>query len=239
MYKGILWSAVCAALAVPLALDATRAATPQGEFAIEGAGLATCSAFVEARKSRSEFREQVSKGTPDSDTASAVDSYARFIGWIEGYLTATNRYVSDTFDIAPWQSAEMYGVIINDHCSKNPDERLYSVVMKMVTSLTDGRMKAPSEQVNLSIKGRGFTVYTEVIRRMQDALKKQNLYRGEVNGTWNEDTELAVAGYQAVVGLQDTGLPDPLTLWMLFSPKTTQADVAAAAAAAKAGKSAK
>ena len=239
MYKAILFSAVCAVLAVPLALQATRAATPQGQFAVEGAGLATCSAFVAARKSRGEFRSQVGAGAPDMETASGVDTYARFIGWVEGYLTATNRYAADTFDVAPWQTAELYGVIINDHCEKNPDERLYTVVMKMVTTLSDTRMKTPSEQVSLSVKGRGFTLYTEVVRRIKDALKQQGLYRGQVNETWDQDTQLAVAGYQAVVGLQDTGLPDPLTLWLLFSPQKTQLDAAKAAAEAKAAKAAK
>lgn len=230
MYRAILLSAVCALLAVPVALDATRAATGTGEFAVEGAGLATCSAFTAARQARSAMKQDKS----DADTVTGVDSYARFIGWVEGYLTATNRYMPDTFDVAPWQTPELYGVIIGEHCEKNPDERLYSVVMKIVTTLSDDRMKAPSEQVGLSIKGRGFTVYTEVIRRTQDALKKQNLYRGEVNGIWDASTQKSVASYQAVVGLQDTGLPDPLTLWLLFSPQKSQADVAAAAAAAKA-----
>jgi hypothetical protein len=234
MYKAILFSALCAVLTVPFALNATRAATAKGEFAVEGAGFATCSAFTAARKARGEFRTQAaSKAAAEAEAVAGVDSYARFIGWIEGYLTATNRYMDDTFDVAPWQTAELYGVIIGDHCEKNPDERLYTVVMKMVTTLSDDRMKLPSEQVGLSIKGRGFTLYTEVIRRTQDALKKQSLYRGEVTGVWDQPTQLAVASYQAVVGLQDTGLPDPLTLWLLFSPQKTQADVAAANAAAK------
>lgn len=236
MYKAILLSAVCAILVVPIALDATRAATGTGEFAIEGAGFATCSAFTAARKARSEMK-QPEKADPTALVG--VDSYARFIGWVEGYLTATNRYMPDTFDVAPWQTAELYGVIIGEHCDKNPEERLYSVVMKMVTTLHDDRLKAPSEQVGLSIKGRGFTLYTEVIRRAQDALKKQGLFRGEVNGVWDQGTQKSVASYQAVVGLQDTGLPDPLTLWLLFSPQKSQADVAAAAAASKATKTTK
>lgn len=239
MYKAILLSAVCALLAVPVALDATRAATGTGEFAIEGAGFATCAAFTAARKARGELKTEMKGEKADPDLLSSVDSYARFIGWVEGYLTATNRYMPDTFDVAPWQTAELYGVIIGDHCDKNPEERLYTVVMKMVTTLSDDRMKAPSEQVGLSIKGRGFTLYTEVIRRTQDALKKQGLYRGEITGVWDPGTQKGVASYQAVVGLQDTGLPDPLTLWLLFSPQKTQADVAAAAAAAKATKTTK
>ena len=200
-----------------------HAATTTGRFAIEGAGLATCSAFTQARKSR----------TVEEKAQAGVDSYARFIGWVEGYLTGVNRYVGDTFDIAPWQTPELYGVIIGEHCEKNPDDRLFEVVQKMVITLTGDRLKTPSETVSLTIDGKGFAVYTEVIRRAQDALKTQGLYRGAVTGQWDDATQKGVAFYQAAVGLQDTGLPDPLTLWLLFSPQKTQLDAAAAAAAAK------
>ena len=79
-------------------------------------------------------------------------------------------------------------------------------------------------------------MYSEVIRRMQDALKKQGVYPGQVNGVWDKETQLSVAGYQAAVGLQDTGLPDPLTLWLLFSPQKTQLDAIAKATAKAATK---
>ena len=90
------------------AVAGVHAATDNGRFAIEGAGLATCAAFTQARQARN----------PDDKNAAAVNSYARFIGWVEGYLTGVNRYLGDTFDIAPWQSAELYGVIIGEHCEK-------------------------------------------------------------------------------------------------------------------------
>ena len=201
-----------------------QAATTTGRFAIEGAGMATCSAFVEARKARTVEGEKAQAGQ---------DTYARFIGWVEGYLTGVNRYLDGTFDIAPWQTAELYGVIIGEHCEKNPNDRLFEVVQKMVVTLTPDRLKEPSAMVNLSIKGRGFAVYNEVIRRLQGALKTQGLYQGQVTGEWDEETQKGVTRYQAAVGLQDTGLPDPLTLWLLFSPQKNQLDAAAAAAAAK------
>ena len=209
-----------------------NAATSNGRFAIEGAGYATCAAFTQARQAR----------LPSDDKgAGAVDSYARFIGWVEGYLTGVNRYLGDTFDIAPWQSPELYGVIIGEHCEKNPNDRLFEVVQKMVITLTNDRLREPSDMVTLRLKdnkgdNRAVAIYTEVIRHAQDELKKQGLYRGEVNGRWDEDTQKSVAFYQAAVGLQDTGLPDPLTLWLLFSPQKGQLDSAATAAAAKAKK---
>lgn len=213
------------------AVAGVRAATSNGRFAIEGAGLATCAAFTEARKARLEARVG-----DESKAQAGLDSYARFIGWVEGYLTGVNRYLGDTFDIAPWQSAELYGVIIGDHCEKNPNDRLFEVAQKMVITLTDARLTKPSDMVTVAAKGKGYSIYTEIVRRAQDELKKQGLYRGDINGQYDEATTQSMAFYQAAVGLQDTGLPDPLTLWLLFSPQKTQLDAAAAAAAAKAKK---
>jgi hypothetical protein len=219
-------AAACVIVVTAFATLGVQGATSSGRFAIEGAGLATCSAFTQARKAR----------TAEERSQSGVDTYARFIGWVEGYLTSVNRYQEDTFDISPWQSPELYGVIIGEHCEKNPNDRLFEVVQKMVVTLTPERLKVPSDMVNLSIKGKGFPIYTEVIRRAQDELKKQGLYQGQVTGQWDEATQKSVTFYQAAVGLQDTGLPDPLTLWLLFSPQKNQLDAAAAAAAAKAKK---
>ena len=200
-----------------------HAATTNGRFAIEGAGLATCAAFTEARKARK----------AEDQSQSGLDSYARFIGWVEGYMTGVNRYLGDTFDIAPWQGPELYGVIIGEHCEKNPNDRLFEVVQKMVITLTDGRLVQPSDMVTVASKGKGYPIYTEIIRRAQDELKKQGLYRGDITGQYDDATSKSMAFYQAAVGLQDTGLPDPLTLWLLFSPQKSQFDAAAAAAAAK------
>ena len=141
------------------AVAGVHAATDNGRFAIEGAGLATCAAFSQARQARS----------PEDKNASAVDSYARFIGWVEGYLTGVNRYLGDTFDIAPWQSPELYGVIIGEHCDKNPNDRLFEVVQKMVITLTNDRLKQPSDMVNLKLKdnkgeNRAISIYTEIGR---------------------------------------------------------------------------
>src|SRR5678815_1571286 len=91
-----------------------HADSPDGKFAIEGAGYATCAAFTEARNARSE-------AAPNKPS----DAYARFIGWIEGYLTAANRYTPDTFDLTPWQTAEVYGVIVGSYCEKHADTRLF------------------------------------------------------------------------------------------------------------------
>ncbi len=208
--KVLLAAAFCMALAPSAFAD-----TAQGQFAIEGAGLAQCKAFTEAKTAKS-------------------DAFSRFVGWIEGYITASNRFTGDTFDLAPWQTPEIFGVILGDYCTKNPEERLFTVVQKLIVSLTETRLKTSSEQVVLTAKSKtapnqrplSLSIYTEVIRHAQQELKNQGLYQGNVTGVWSEDTQRAVSFYQVAVGLDDTGLPDPLTLWVLFSPQKAANTVA-------------
>ena len=215
MFRSVLRMTFGAFLVMAIAAPAAAADKVKGEFAIEGAGTATCLAFSAAKKARSAAKPESAE---TAKLRAEIDSYARFIGWVEGYLTATNRYVNDTYDIAPWQTAELYGVIIDQYCEKNPQDRLFTVVQKLVISLTPDRIKEPSEKVGLGAQGKVFPVYTEVIRRAQAELKKKGLYHGEVNGTYDDTTAKAVVDYQASVSVNKTGLPDALTLWLLFSP---------------------
>jgi hypothetical protein len=207
--SGLRGLAAAAVLFGSLNSTMSAAETPDGRFAIEGAGLASCAAVAESRKER-------------------TDAYSRFVGWIEGYVTAANRYQPDTYDLAPWQTAELYGTIVEGYCQKNPQDRLFTVVQKLVIALNADRMKTPSEMVRLTAKNKAGkeidqAIYAEVLRRAQTELKKQGLYQGEVTGQFSGDTQKAIAFYQAAVGIEDTGLPNPLTLWLLFSPKITAA----------------
>ncbi len=203
-------AALCAAAFVALASTSVRADSADGKFAIEGAGYATCAAFTAARNERS-----------DKAQNKPTDAYARFIGWIEGYLTAANRYNPDTFDLTPWQTAEIYGVIVGAYCEKHADTRLFAIVQQLVENLKPDRLKVPSEILTVVAKGpKGVTynIPVEVVRRAQEALKKQRLYQGEVNGQYDAATQKSFENFQAAVGVTVTGMPDPMTLWLLFSP---------------------
>ena len=43
-------------------------------------------------------------------------------------------------------------MIIGEHCEKNPNDRLFEVVQKMVITLTNDRLKQPSDMVTLKLK---------------------------------------------------------------------------------------
>lgn len=185
-----------AALAWP-----AQSSTPGGEFAVEGAGLAKCPAFLEARASRS-------------------DAYSRFIGYVEGYMTAANRYSPETFDLSPYQTGELFGMIIENHCKSNPDDQLYYIVQSLALQLEADRLKNRSSMMRIDGSETGsVAVYEEVVRRMQVRLAEENLYSGEADGQFDEELQRSIENYQAAVGLQPSGMPDTLTLWILFSPQ--------------------
>src|SRR3546814_13851448 len=73
--------------------SAARAGTQSGVGAVEDAGRALCPVFVKARAEKSE-------------------AYARYVGFIEGYLTAANRYEPNTFDLTPWHNANAFALIL-------------------------------------------------------------------------------------------------------------------------------
>ena len=204
MYNSTLRAGLCALLLTTAAAPAVQADTPQGEYAIDGAGLALCPAFKEAR-------------------ASKPEAYGRFIGWLEGYLTAANRFTPGTYDLTPWHTADVLGLVVDGHCDKNPNDRLFVIAQKLVASLMPDRLQQRSELLRLKARDakgaeRTVAIYSDVLRRAQDALAKQKLYQGPVDGQYNQDVQRSFANFQAAVGIDDTGLPDPLTLWLLFSP---------------------
>lgn len=204
-----LFNMVCRTLARPACAGAVLAAlawpaessTPQGEFAVEGAGLAKCPAFLEARASRS-------------------DAYSRFIGYVEGYMTAANRYSPETFDLSPYQTGELFGMIIENHCKTNPDDQLYYIVQSLAAQLEGDRLVNRSSMMRIDGSETGpVAVYEEVVRRMQQRLTEEDLYSGEADGQFDEELQRSIENYQAAVGIQPSGLPDTLTLWILFSPQ--------------------
>lgn len=171
----------------------------KGQFALEGIGVLGCPQFIEARAAR-------------------TDVYARAYGWVEGYVSAANRYEPDTFDLTPWQNAEVLMVIIENHCRRQPADRMHQVVQQLVTTLKRDRLAAGSPAMVLSAGQRGVTVYEDVLKRAQEALASRGLYSGKADGRFGPNTQTAIAEFQRTAPLEVTGLPDSATLWMLLKP---------------------
>ncbi|WFL75952.1 peptidoglycan-binding domain-containing protein [Altererythrobacter arenosus] len=177
-----------------------QAEDEEKQFAVEGAGRLDCATFTKAR---------VDKGSAE---------FQRFIGFVEGYLSAANRYEPNTFDLSPWHNAAAFDLILEKHCNENPQEALVSVVQKMVGALRPVRVAEFSPMVEVgSGENRAF-VYETILRRAQAVLRTRGLYSGAEDGKYSPQMRDALLTFQKNSDLYATGVPDPATLWTLLNP---------------------
>lgn len=191
---------LAALAAMALAPSPAQAGNAEGQFAVEGAGRLDCGQFTAARTDRSSAE------------------YQRLIGFVEGYLSAANRYEANTFDLTPWHNAAALDIILNSHCQQNAGDTLVSVVQRMVTGLRPIRIAQFSPMVEVGDDKHQTFVYETILRRAQAALKVRNLYDGDEDGRFSSELRAALLSFQRQSSLDPTGVPDPATLWTLLNP---------------------
>jgi Putative peptidoglycan binding domain len=170
------------------------------QFAVEGSGRINCATFTAAR----------------ADKGSA--EYQRLIGFVEGYLSAANRYEPNTFDLSPWHNAAAFDLILDKHCSANPQDTIVTVVQKMVGALRPVRVAEFSPLVEVGAGENRAFVYQTILKRAQAALTARGLYRGAEDGAFSPQMRDALLAFQRSANLYETGVPDPATLWTLLNP---------------------
>ncbi|MXP43082.1 peptidoglycan-binding domain-containing protein [Allopontixanthobacter sediminis] len=192
--------AISAALLLPSVSHAQHNQTPDNAFAVEGAGRLDCASFNTARQDKSSAE------------------YQRMIGFVEGYLSAANRYEPNTFDLTPWHNAAAFDIILNSHCAEHGQDTLISVVQRMVTGLRPVRIASFSPLVEVGDETHKTYVYETILGRAQAALKTRGLYSGEETGKFSPEMREALKAFQRQASLDATGVPDPATLWFLLNP---------------------
>lgn len=174
------------------------AADADGSFAVKDIGLTRCTDFTDAVKAKDEGQ------------------VARYVGWLGGFLTATNQRVPETFDLTPWQNSRTLTAYLVNHCGKNPDLRFSAAVVQLSAALHDDRLRKKTDLVPLEHEGQTHYVYREALLRTQAALADLGMYSGNLDGEFGEQTRNALKAYQAQKSLPDTGLPDQETLFRLL-----------------------
>jgi hypothetical protein len=191
---------VIALVCLVLAGQAARAATPDGQYAIRGAALLPCSAFMRERA-----------------TGSTV--YQTMAAWVDGYISGINQQAPGMFDVASFETTELIAALLSEHCSKNPDDPLYAVVALLVNRMAQNALDEVSQKVEVRIGERNTLLYKTTIRRMQQQLGHLGLFNSDEDGQFGAALREAIAAYQRSIDLNPTGFPDQLTLWRLFKPE--------------------
>jgi len=90
---------IAAALVVFVPLTA-QAADSQGRFATKGAGRVACSEHLKAAADRTEV-------------------FPRFLGWLEGYVSAINQFTPDTYDITPFVDMQIMANAVETNSARS------------------------------------------------------------------------------------------------------------------------
>jgi len=173
-----------------------QAADENETYAVKGAGVSYCSTFVESMQSRDK-------------------NYFVYGGWIEGYLTGLNQQLANTFDLAPWQTTELMLRIIEPICQQNPKQQFHNVMKAMAGEFSQHKVSQSGNYIQ--IEADKSLVFQEVIiTRIKATLVEKGFYKGDDDFGWGEAVIAAVKDFQRSQGLEETGLPDQLTLYKLF-----------------------
>jgi len=192
-----------AGLLLTLLLSASPALAggKSGRFAVEDVGRATCAAFVQAKASKS-------------------DAYQRYIGFVEGYVTAANRYEPNTFDLTPWHTSDAYALILEKNCSdtRHAKMNLAMVAQELVAAMRPLRLADYSDMVAVRDGSHKADVYATILKRAQMELARRGLFHAAPDGKFSPETKTALIEFQKTARLDPTGVPDPATLWVLLNP---------------------
>lgn len=192
-------------LAIGLTAGTAMAADEEGRYRPKGFGLASCEQFVGLVEEQS-------------------TSLRQFVGWVEGYMTAYNQMAEDTFDVAAWEKPNILARYLYNYCRQNPSGYLGQGMNAVIEVLKPGRISAREQLVEAQSGDQSVWLYPSVLNRVQEALKAEGMYDGEIDGTFNEDLQFALAEFQQAQGMSVSGLPDQNTLhFLLREPKVGDA----------------
>lgn len=202
LFRTLVFAALVAAASSAEAADANGRAAPKG------LGLATCQQFLdEAQK---------------QDNQDAVRAFA---SWVNGYLTGTNIFMEETYDIAPWQNALYMLNVYARLCQQQPEQRFIAVVHYVTQALRENRLIEQQEMVAIDAGEQRMGVYKPVLERVQQALIDKGYLKGTADGVFGPMTRSAIESYQKAQNLQTSGVPDPFTIErLLFAPQQPAAE---------------
>jgi len=180
-------------------LHPVAAADLSGSYGVKGAGASSCKDFVNA------FDEQ---------SPAMLRNYA---GWIDGFVTATNRSTTHVFDIAPWQSTQMLVSALARYCRNSPELSFHRAILAMTQKLEQEGLESASVAIVAKHRGKAVVVYQAVLDDVRKELVGRGFLATTPQGPFDEHTMKALGEFQRDAGIAVTGLPDQFTLVRLFT----------------------
>ncbi|MDO6568654.1 peptidoglycan-binding domain-containing protein [Alteromonas sp. 1_MG-2023] len=180
-------------LSVILLSFSAQAADSEGAFNTKGAAKRSCEAFT------STYAEQGS------------ETYL-YGGWLEGYITAFNALQQKTFDVTPWQTTELMLLMLNKHCTDNPEQKFLDATNVMLKAFLPTRLAARSDIIEMTINDSTIYIYQSVLDMTTEALKASGYNVDIAESEFNASYVKAITQYQQAKGIAVTGFPDQQTL---------------------------
>ncbi|MCB1869197.1 MAG: peptidoglycan-binding protein [Gammaproteobacteria bacterium] len=174
----------------------SRSADRDNKFAVKSVGATDCQRYLAARKL-------------------GGSEYALYGGYIGGFVSAYNQLTADTFDISPWQNMDTLAGMLASHCERNTGENFALALNRMIGALKQAQLDKASISVEAKAGDGRIMIYEESLRRAQTKLAELGIYKGLPDGRFGPETETALKAFQEQKGLQQSGLPDQITLFHL------------------------
>ena len=191
------------ALAVLLSAHAglASAADEDGKFAVKGAGKRLCSNFLLTAEQKS-------------------TDYYLYGGWLEGYISAYNRFQPENYDVTPWQTTELLLALLQQDCENNKERHFLTVTNSLLKALFPIRLPAESALVAIDVNNAKSYFYVEILKRAKQRLIKMGYLQDLGSNDFDQATLDAFKHFQSDRGLAQTGVPDQNTLMNLFLKKS-------------------
>lgn len=179
------------------------AASSDGNFAARGIGAQSCVNLTTALAGETKEVTSIQLGA-----------------WVAGYLSHANRVTAGTYDIMPIQNIYGVATILARICDRNPQSLIEPAMDGIVSVMRDHTQPTDSPLSVVENEGKEIAVRQAVLRDAQRLLIAQGyLDTGNDDGAYGPKTRDALSQFQQSKNLEANGLPDALTLFVLFDSK--------------------
>ena len=168
-----------------------------GKFAIKGIGNIPCLEFV----------KMIEQDNPQKFL---------FAGWLNGYMTAHNQHLKETFDIVSWENIETMGTYLRNHCKTNPKLSFFQATTQLLSELYAQRIVEFVGAENLGTGQQSKKSYFQVIARVQKHLKELKIYDGKIDGRMSKKLTDALDFFRNQQGIPHNNFLDQRVLHALL-----------------------